>query len=126
MSRLLVFRQTGLFIAGLMAGLPASAAPAESSSVADVAVAVATATPSDTVATLQAMQSCRRESAALERLDCYDRILAPEQAGFGGAALVKARYQGEAWTRATEQEKRRQGNSTELLVTQVQGNARRW
>ncbi len=58
---------------------------------------------------------------ALERLDCYDRILAPEQAGFGGAALVKARYQGEAWARATEQEKRRQGNTTELLVTQVPG-----
>lgn len=28
---------------------------------------------------------------------------------------------GEAWTRATEQEKRRQGNTTELLVTQVPG-----
>ena len=67
------------------------------------------------------MQSCRQETAALERLDCYDRILAPEQAGFGGAALVKARYQGEAWARATEQEKRRQGNTTELLVTQVPG-----
>lgn len=125
MSRLLVFRQTGLFIAGLMAGLPASAAPAESSSVADVAVAVATATPSDTAATLQAMQSCRRESAALERLDCYDRILAPEQAGFGGAALVKARYRGEARTRATEQEKppwQHHGTTGDAGA----GNARRW
>ena len=28
---------------------------------------------------------------------------------------------GEAWTRATEQEKRREGNTTELLVTQVPG-----
>ena len=121
MSRLCVFRQTGWFIAGLMAGLPASAAPAETSSVAGVAVAVATATPPDATATLQAMQSCRQETAALERLDCYDRILAPEQAGFGGAALVKARYQGETWARATEQEKRRQGNTTELLVTQVPG-----
>lgn len=99
MSRLCVFRQTGWFIAGLMAGLPASAAPTETSSVAGVAVAVATATPPDATATLQAMQSCRQETAALERLDCYDRILAPEQAGFGGAALVKARYQGEAWAR---------------------------
>lgn len=96
MSRLCVFWQTGWFIAGLMAGLPASAAPTETSSVAGVAVAVATATPPDATATLQAMQSCRQETAALERLDCYDRILAPEQAGFGGAALVKARYQGEA------------------------------
>lgn len=55
------------------------------------------------------------------QLDCYDRILSPEQPAFGGAALVKARYQGEAWTRATEQEKRRQGNTTGLLVTQVPG-----
>mgnify|MGYP004614556005 CR=1 FL=1 len=109
MSRLRFFRQSGWFIAGLMAGLPASAAPAEASSMDDAA------------ATLQAMQSCRRESAALERLDCYDRILAPEQPGFGNNALVKASFVGEAWTRATEQEKRRQGNTTELLVTQVPG-----
>lgn len=67
------------------------------------------------------MQSCRRESAALERLDCYDRLLAPlSPSGFDGA-LVKAGFVGEAWTRATEQEKRREGNTTELLVTQVPG-----
>ena len=111
MSRLCVFRQTGWFIAGLMAGLPASAAPTETSSVAGVAVAVATATPPDATATLQAMQSCRREFAALERLS---------PSGFDGA-LVKASFVGEAWTRAIEQEKRRQGNTTELLVTQVPG-----
>ncbi|EEV4476649.1 type VI secretion system-associated protein TagO [Escherichia coli] len=99
MSRLRVFRQTGWFIAGLMTGLPATAAPAEASSMAGVAVAVATTTPPDATATLQAMQSCRRESAA----------------------LVKAGFVGEAWTRATEQEKRREGNTTELLVTQVPG-----
>lgn len=121
MSRLRVFRQTGWFIGGLMVGLPASAATAETSSMAGVAVAAATTTPSDAADTLQAMQSCRREPAALERLDCYDRILSPEQPAFGGAALVKALYQGEAWTRATEQEKRRQGNTTGLLVTQVPG-----
>ncbi|VCV80370.1 hypothetical protein BANRA_03860 [Escherichia coli] len=67
------------------------------------------------------MQSCRRESAALERLDCYDRLLAPlSPSGFDGA-LVKAGFVGEAWTRATELEKRREGNTTELLVTQVPG-----
>lgn len=66
------------------------------------------------------------ESAALERLDCYDRLLAPlSPSGFDGA-LVKAGFVGEAWTRATEQEKRREGNTTELLVTQVPGSARRW
>jgi type VI secretion system protein VasI len=86
-----------------------------------VAVAVATTTPPDATATLQAIQSCRRESAALERLDCYDRLLAPlSPSGFDGA-LVKAGFVGEAWTRATEQEKRREGNTTELLVTQVPG-----
>lgn len=107
MSRLRVFRQTGWFIAGLVAGLPASAAPAETSSLAGVEVAVATATPPDATATLHAMQSCRQETAALERLDCYDRLLAPlSPSGFNGA-LVKASFVGEAWTRATEQEKRR-------------------
>ncbi|ELE4554425.1 hypothetical protein RMK14_004800, partial [Escherichia coli] len=45
MSRLRVFRQTGWFIAGLMTGLPATAAPAEASSMAGVAVAVAPTTP---------------------------------------------------------------------------------
>ena len=110
MSRLCVFRQTGWFIAGLMAGLPASAAPTETSSVAGVAVAVATATPPDATATLQAMQSCRQETAALERLDCYDRILAPEQAGFGGADDLTAHtgrtfavycvIGGDCWSRA--------------------------
>ncbi len=81
----------------------------------------ATATPPDATATLQAMQSCRREFAALERLDCYDRLLEPlSPSGFDGA-LVKASFVGEAWTRAIEQEKRRQGNTTELLVTQVPG-----
>ncbi len=96
MSRLRVFRQTGWFIAGLMTGLPATAAPAETSSMAGVAVAVATTTPPDATATSQAMQSCQRESAALERLDCYDRLLAPlSPSGFDGA-LVKAGFVGEA------------------------------
>ena len=84
-------------------GLPATAAPAEASSMAGVAVAVATTTPPDATATLQAIQSCRRESAALERLDCYDRLLAPlSPSGFDGA-LVKAGFVGVAWTRHTEQ-----------------------
>lgn len=42
------------------------------------------------------MQSCRQETAALERLDCYDRLLAPlSPSGFNGA-LVKASFVGEA------------------------------
>lgn len=78
------------------------------------------AAPSDTQVTVQSMQLCRRESAALERLDCYDRLLAPSSSGFDGA-LVKARFTGEAWTRATEQEKRRKDSSTTLLITQIPG-----
>ncbi|MFH0420704.1 hypothetical protein ACHBQ8_14810, partial [Escherichia coli] len=46
MSRLRVFRQTGWFIAGLMTGLPATAAPAEASSMAGVAVAPPPPAPS--------------------------------------------------------------------------------
>ena len=70
--------------------------------------------------TLSAMLDCRREPAALERLDCYDHILAPEQPSFNGA-LVKARYEGEAWKRAFAQEKQRPDYSTALLMTQSDG-----
>ncbi len=63
MSRLRVFRQTGWFIAGLMTGLPATAAPAEASSMAGVAVAGAPPTPPGATAPFQAMPSCRRGGA---------------------------------------------------------------
>ncbi|EEN7449217.1 type VI secretion system-associated protein TagO, partial [Salmonella enterica subsp. enterica serovar Agona] len=63
---------------------------------------------------------CRREPAALERLDCYDKILTPEQPGFA-SALVKAKYEGEAWKRAFAQEKQRPDNSTALIMTQSGG-----
>lgn len=75
----------------------------------------------DAQTTLNAMSACRTEPAALERLDCYDRILSPESdTGFAGA-LVKARYDGEARRRAFEQEKQRTDNSTGLLLTRTQG-----
>ncbi|EJC9028083.1 type VI secretion system-associated protein TagO [Salmonella enterica] len=71
--------------------------------------------------TLEAMSACRKEPAALERLDCYDRILAPQaDSGFAGA-LVKARYDGEARKRAFEQEAQRADNSTALLFTRTEG-----
>lgn len=108
-----VFLLTGLIIC-MACGATAEAPPAPG-------LIPATAAMPDAQITVKAMQTCRQESAALERLDCYDRILAPEQPGFGDAALVKARYQGEAWTRATEQEKHRSGNTTTLMVTQTQG-----
>ncbi|HCM9557993.1 TPA: type VI secretion system-associated protein TagO [Enterobacter cloacae subsp. cloacae] len=75
----------------------------------------------DAQATVNAMSACRKEPAALERLDCYDRILTPVRTeGFAGA-LVKARYDGEAWTRALAQEKQRTDNSTGLLITRAEG-----
>lgn len=113
MSRQYAFRYTVMLLTGLYAG----ASQAETPGVATMLAAPASA---DAQATLQAMQSCRQEAAALERLDCYDRILAPEQPGFSGA-LVKASYLGEAWTRATEQEKQRPDNSTTLMMTQSAG-----
>ncbi|EDA3140145.1 type VI secretion system-associated protein TagO [Salmonella enterica] len=75
----------------------------------------------DEQVTLEAMSACRKEPAALERLDCYDRILAPQSdSGFVGA-LVKARYDGEARKRAFEQEAQRADNSTALLLTRTEG-----
>lgn len=74
----------------------------------------------DAQSTLSSMGACRREPAALERLDCYDRILTPQTSGFEGA-LVKARYEGEAWKRAFEQEKQRENNSTSLMMTRMEG-----
>ena len=117
-----VFRQTGWFIAGLMTGLPATAAPRRSIVNGRCGGRRRHHDPAgcDSHVTGHAVLSAG-ESAALERLDCYDRLLAPlSPSGFDGA-LVKAGFVGEAWTRATEQEKRREGNTTELLVTQVPG-----
>lgn len=113
-----IFLLSGLL---LTAGMVNADMPPEKAASAAVLTA-ATATSPDTQSTLQAMQHCRQEPAALERLDCYDRILAPlSPEGFDGA-LVKARFTGEAWTRATEQEKSRQDNTTALLITQVPGD----
>lgn len=116
MNRMRVFWQTGC----LLAGLSANAVTADISTASGTAQGV-TARPTNAQVTLQAMQSCRQEPAALERLDCYDRLLAPlSPEGFNGA-LVKAGFVGEAWTRATAQEKHRQGNTSELLVMQTPG-----
>lgn len=105
MSQLRLLR----LIAGLLVGCCAGGTHAESPPV------------SDAQATVQAMQSCRQKTAALERLDCYDNLLAPFSPRSFEGALVKARYQGEAWTLATEQEKHRDGNTTTLLVMQTPG-----
>ncbi|EOF5434521.1 type VI secretion system-associated protein VasI [Salmonella enterica] len=127
MSHAHVFRDFAL-----LAALTASAAQAtvqQEQPVPGIALAAAAATAADiraitgadAQATLNAMTACRREPAALERLDCYDRILAPEQPeGFAGA-LAKARYEGEAWKRAFAQEKQRPDNSTALMMTQSPG-----
>lgn len=121
MSRIRVFWQARHLLAGLLAGLSASAAAADVSSVPGTVLAGGTVNPPNAQVTLQAMQNCRLEPAALERLDCYDRLLTPlSPSGFDGA-LVKAGFVGEAWARATEHEKRRRDNSTALLITQTPG-----
>ncbi|TKV11693.1 type VI secretion system-associated protein TagO [Citrobacter sp. wls619] len=123
MSRMQTLRQTGLLMAGLLAG---GIAYAQTPPVPGVTAALSEATSAepDAQTALTAMQRCRQEPAALERLDCYDHILAPVQSGFGGA-LVKAKYEGEAWKRAFAQEKKRPDNSTTLMMTQSNGDAER-
>lgn len=127
MSNVLIFRYITL-----LAALTASSAQAfvqPEQSVPGIALAAAAATAADiqavtgagAQATLNAMSTCRKETAALERLDCYDRILAPEQPESFTRALAKARYEGEAWKRAFAQEKQRPDNSTALMMTQSPG-----
>ncbi|MDN8602170.1 type VI secretion system-associated protein VasI [Citrobacter sp. S2-9] len=121
MSRMRFLRRIRWLLAGLLAGLSVSAASANTVPAPGAALAAVTATPPGAQAILQAMQSCRQKPAALERLDCYDLLLAPQSTeGFNGA-LVKAGFVGEDWTRATEQEKRRKDNTTTLLITQTPG-----
>lgn len=114
-------RMQTLLIMMLLPGLFPGAARAETPAKQAVAVLPGIVVPeTNAQATLSAMVACRREPAALERLDCYDHILAPEQPSFDGA-LVKARYEGEAWKRAFAQEKQRTDNSTTLMMTQNSG-----
>ena len=127
MSHAHVFR----YIA-LLAGMTASAAQATVQpelSVPGIALEAAAATAADiraitsadAQAPMKALTACRKEPAPLERLACYDHVLTPEQGQEFDGALVKARYQGESWTRAVEQEKHRSDNSTALLLTQQPG-----
>ncbi|ECF5901826.1 type VI secretion system-associated protein TagO [Salmonella enterica subsp. salamae] len=118
MSRMRILLAS-LLLLGLFASAVRAEAPAEPT--ASGAVLPGIVVPeANTQATVTAMMTCRREPAALERLDCYDRILAPEQPSFE-RALVKASYEGEAWKRAFSQEKTRQDNTTTLMMTQSDG-----
>ncbi|MFH5071323.1 type VI secretion system-associated protein VasI [Enterobacter cloacae complex sp. 2024EL-00215] len=124
MSHSHAFRYIAL-LAVLTTGVVQSASSPELIVPGVALAAAATAPGSQTAdsaqATLNAMSACRKEPAALERLDCYDRILAPEQPEDFTRALAKARYQGEAWTRAFAQEKQRADNSTTLMITESPG-----
>lgn len=120
MRRGFVFRRLGRVIASLLAGMSISHAQAVLPPKSSVAQTTTTLAQPDAQPGIQAMRSCRQVFAALERLDCYDRLFSsPISQGFDGA-LVKASYQGEAWKRAITQEKSRQDNTTTLLVTQTQ------
>ncbi|HFK4479384.1 TPA: type VI secretion system-associated protein VasI [Citrobacter sedlakii] len=114
-------RMQTLMIMMLLPGLFPGAVQSETPAKQAVAVLPGSVAPeTNAQTTLSAMMACRREPAALERLDCYDHILAPEQHGFDGA-LVKASYEGEAWKRAFTQEKQRPDNSSALMMTQSDG-----
>ncbi|EBQ9287141.1 type VI secretion system-associated protein TagO, partial [Salmonella enterica subsp. enterica serovar Weltevreden] len=117
-------RMPMLLIIALLPGLLPGAVQAETAAKQAAAALPGIVVPdvpeTDAQATLRAMTACRREPAALERLDCYDKILTPEQPGFA-SALVKAKYEGEAWKRAFAQEKQRPDNSTALIMTQSGG-----
>ncbi|EIR8815440.1 type VI secretion system-associated protein TagO [Salmonella enterica] len=117
-------RMPMLLIMALLPGLLPGAVQAETAAKQAAAALPGIVVPgvpeTDAQATLRAMTACRREPAALERLDCYDKILTPEQPGFA-SALVKAKYEGEAWKRAFAQEKQRPDNSTALIMTQSGG-----
>lgn len=117
-------RMPMLLIMALLPGILPGAVQAETAAKQAAAALPGIVVPdvpkTDAQATLSAMTACRREPAALERLDCYDKILTPEQPGFT-SALVKAKYEGEAWKRAFAQEKQRPDNSTALIMTQSGG-----
>ncbi len=124
MSKMQVFRKIGLPLMMLFTSVVQAETPAKLAAAVLPGITVLqslVAVPeTNAQTTLSAMMACRREPAALERLDCYDRILTPVQPGFDGA-VVKARYEGEAWKRAFAQEKQRPDNSTTLLITQSDG-----
>ncbi|MDU2941146.1 MAG: type VI secretion system-associated protein VasI [Enterobacteriaceae bacterium] len=120
MSRMRILL-AGLLLPGLFASTVQAEAPVNQAAAVLPGIVVPETNAKATVTTtVTAMMACRREPAALERLDCYDRILTPEKPGFE-SALVKARYEGEAWKRAFSQEKQRPGNSTTLMITQSDG-----
>lgn len=127
MSHSHAFRYIALIVALTASNVQATAQ--EEQIVPGVALAAAAATAADmrvitgadAQATVSAMTTCRKEPAALERLDCYDRILAPAQLEDFTGALAKARYEGEAWKRAFAQEKQRPDNSTALMLTESHG-----
>lgn len=69
-----------LMIIMLLPGLFPRAVQAEAPAKQVIAVLPGIVVPeTNAQTTLSAMLDCRREPAALERLDCYDHILAPEQ-----------------------------------------------
>ncbi|CAH3847122.1 hypothetical protein AI2668V1_3780, partial [Citrobacter freundii] len=122
-----VFRYIALLAALVASAAQATAQPEQAvpgialTLVAATAADMQAVTATDAQATVSAMNSCRTEPAALERLDCYDRILAPEQSEGFTHALAKARYEGEAWKRAFTQEKQRTDSSTTLMMTESPG-----
>lgn len=65
---------------------------------------------------LQAVQQCREIPSVFERLTCYDQI----ETGEKSTALSTPRVKGEAWNRAQEQEKMREPQNLQFILSQTE------
>lgn len=64
---------------------------------------------------LQSIQQCREIPSVFERLTCYDQI----ETGEKNTALSTSRVKGEAWNRAQAQEKTRDTQNLQFILTQT-------
>ena len=100
MSHAHVFRYIALLAALVASAAQATAQPEQAvpgialTLVAATAADMQAVTATDAQATVSAMNACRTEPAALERLDCYDRILARRRHYDGDKHAEEADAQG--------------------------------
>ena len=81
-------------------------------------LSVSTSWANESISTtvLQAMQQCRAISSVFERLSCYDHI----ETGDKMTALSTSEVKGEAWNRAQTQEKTRETQNLQFILTQTE------
>ncbi|WP_156565004.1 type VI secretion system-associated protein TagO [Metakosakonia massiliensis] len=84
-----------------------------------IAVAVRAAV-TDSAMVLESLSACTHELSALDRLDCYDRILKPQQAIANEAGVIES-SKDPNWQQAFTQEKERQQKAPIFLMNQYSG-----